>query len=253
MWFIVIIQINSKVALCGGVKEITGKWEYSLGFWQLYTNCPQQKNLMKSPDERLFRQEVAEDWRVSFSSDEEEASWFHFLFSFCFDILASCLRIQQYSFLWRPPLRSFSPPHHTLLIIIIVVGYRVWQTSKGRLWSLERLASRGHHGGPRRTLHSTEQLSSVSGRREWVGARRLQMTLLVFSSELLTPLLAWYWWMAVAFIRVVWFWSECSLCFHIYCNVTSRQRLYLKLREEGWKLFCRCIWDQTGLKTHNKY
>lgn len=166
MWFIVIIQINSKVALCGGVKEITGKWEYSLGFWQLYTNCPQQKNLMKSPDERLFRQEVAEDWRVSFSSDEEEASWFHFLFSFCFDILASCLRIQQYSFLWRPPLRSFSPPHHTLLIIIIVVGYRVWQTSKGRLWSLERLASRGHHGGPRRTLHSTEQLSSVSGGAE---------------------------------------------------------------------------------------
>ena len=147
-------------------KEITGKWEYSLGFWQLYTNCPQQKNLMKSPDERLFRQEVAEDWRVSFSSDEEEASWFHFLFSFCFDILASCLRIQQYSFLWRPPLRSFSPPHHTLLIIIIVVGYRVWQTSKGRLWSLERLASRGHHGGPRRTLHSTGQLSSVSGGAE---------------------------------------------------------------------------------------
>jgi len=43
---------------------------------------PSKKNLKKSPDERLFRQEVAEDWRVSFSSDEEEASWFHFLFSF---------------------------------------------------------------------------------------------------------------------------------------------------------------------------
>ena len=75
---------------------------------------------------------------------------------------------------------------------------RVWQTSKGRLWSLERLASREHHGGPRNrdpSQHRTAQ------QRQWAhGAWRLQMTLFVFSSVLLTPLLAWYWWMVVALL-----------------------------------------------------
>jgi len=177
-----------------------------------------------------------------------------FVFIFCFDILTSCLRIQQYSFLWRPPLRSFSPPHtHSSLSSSSSLSDSACdRPAREGFDCLSAWRAGNIMVGPGAgTLHSTGQLISVSGH---MGAWRLQMTLFVFSSVLLTPLLAWYWWMmAVAFIRVVWFWSECSLCFHIYCNVTSRQRLYLKLREEGWKLFCRCIWDQTGLKTHNKY
>jgi len=54
-------------------------------------------------------------------------------------------------------------------------------------------------GGP----FTAQDSSAASVGAETGGARRLQMTLFVFSSVLLTPLLAWYWWMAVAFIRVV--------------------------------------------------
>ena len=51
----------------------------------------------------------------------------------------------------------------------------------------------------------TAQDSSAAsvGGREWVGGalemRRLMMELFLFSQVLLTPLLAWYWWMVVAF------------------------------------------------------
>lgn len=109
--------------------------------------------------------------------------------------------------------------------------------------------------GPGGTLHSTGQLSSVRGKRmgRSLGdaiADGVCCVLLSSPDSTLGLVLVDG---GGIIIRVVLFWSECSLCFHIYCNVTSRQRLYLELREEGWKLFCRCIWDQTGLKTHNKY
>lgn len=134
---------------------------------------------------------------------------------------------------------------------------RVWRTSKGRLWSLERLASRGYDGRARGvdpSQHRTAQQrqGEENGSEPWRCAIADGIVCVLLSSPNSTLGLVLVDGGGII-IRVVLLWSECSLCFHIYCNVTSRQRLYLELREEGWKLFCRCIWDQTGLKTHNKY
>jgi len=163
--FIVVNQINSKVALCGGVKEITGKWEFSLWFWQLLYELSPAKNLKKSPDERLFRQVGRRLKGFLFKWWRRSIMVSLFILFWHFDMP---VHSRMFVFLWRPPLRSFSPPHHTLLIIIIVVGYlacdRPAREGFDRLsaWRAGNIMVGPAIG----TLHSTGQLSSVSGHME---------------------------------------------------------------------------------------
>lgn len=180
--FIVVNQINSKVALCGGVKEITGKWEFSLWFWQLLYELSPAKNLKKSPDERLFRQVGRRLKGFLFKWWRRSIMVSLFILFWHFDMP---VHSRIFVFLWRPPLRSFSPPHHTLLIIIIVVGYLACDgPAREGFDRLSAWRAGGMTGGPGgRTLHSTGQLSSVRGKRmgRSLGDARLQMALFVFS------------------------------------------------------------------------
>lgn len=170
--FIVVNQINSKVALCGGVKEITGKWEFSLWFWQLLYELSPAKNLKKSPDERLFRQVgrrlkgfLFKWWRRSIMVSLFILFW-HFdmpvhsrIFVFFMTTTSSLV------FTTTPHTPHY---HHRCRIS------RVWRTSKGRLWSLERLASRGYDGRARGGPFTAQDSSAASGGREWVGALEMR-------------------------------------------------------------------------------
>lgn len=212
-------QIKLKVALCGGVKEITGKWEFSLEIWQLLYELSPAKNLKKSSDERLYRQ-VAEDWRVSFSSDEE-ASWFHFHFVLTFWHACAFNNIRYDHIFARFHHHTTQSPHHHDHHQISRV------TDQQGKALIARLVSRGHVGvGPGRPF-TAQDSSAASGRMGQSLEMVLMVLVLMFSwlhSWLGTG--GWWWHGVVSLDRSARF-------FHIYCNVTSRQRLYLGTSRVG--------------------
>lgn len=170
--FIVVNQINSKVALCGGVKEITGKWEFSLWFWQLLYELSPAKNLKKSPDERLFRQVGRRLKGFLFKWWRRSIMVSLFILFWHFDMP---VHSRIFVFLWRPPLRSFSPPHHTLLIIIIVVGYLACDgPAREGFDRLSAWRAGGMTGGPGGGPFTAQDSSAASGGREWVGALEMR-------------------------------------------------------------------------------
>jgi len=73
---IVIIQINSKVALCGGVKEITGKWILTT----LYELSPAKKILRNLQTKDFF----VKKWQKIEGFPFQVMKKKHHDFTFCF-------------------------------------------------------------------------------------------------------------------------------------------------------------------------